>query len=418
MKTRSKLRDVGLCAAVTTLALGVAGCGDTSSGSGSESGTIVIGSVHPVSGALALEGGQMDQAVQLAVDDINAAGGIESLDGRELRVVSGDSQGKPDVGQTVAQQLIQRDDAVALIGAYQSAVSLNVSTVAERYGVPLIMDIAADDAILDGDQQWTYRLQPNASTMGRDGAANLAEITDAAGDQVKTVAYLHDNTSFGEGIFDAFEEEAAALGIEVVEEIAYDPFATEEFTTQMARIASVKPDAIVATGYYADGIKIAQAAAAVAPEVKTLFGVGQAAWANLNFTSDAGKDAQLVFCSCYHENATAEATAELRERFEEEFGAPMVSEAVFAYQATMLVAEALEESGSADPAKIRDAINELSVENDLLAYTEPTTFDEHGENEAAAPVVTQVQEGQLVQVYPTDLAETTPVFPGTSWSTP
>lgn len=416
MNTRIKLRGAGIGVLGLTFALAAAGCGDTSSESGS--GDIVIGSVHPISGALALEGGQMDQGVKLAVDDINAGGGIASPDGRELRVASGDSQGKPDVGQTVAQQLIQRDDAVALVGAYQSAVSLNVSTVAERYEVPLIMDIAADDAILDGEQQWSFRLQPNATTMGRDGATNLADISEAEGDPVQTVAYLHDNTSFGEGIFAAFEEEAAARGMEVVEEIPYDPFATEDFTTQMTRIASLEPDAIVATGYYADGIKIAQAAAAVAPNVKTVFGVGQAAWANLNFTRDAGDGAQLVFCSCYHENATAEATTDVRQRFEAEFGAPMVSEAVFAYQATLLVAEALEEAGSAEPEAVRDAIAALSSENELLAYADPTTFDDNGENEAAAPVVTQVQEGELVQVYPTDLAETTPMYPGTSWSTP
>ncbi len=73
----------------------------------------------------------MDDAVKMAVDDINANGGIKSLNGSQLKVESGDSQGKPEVGQSEAQRIISAG-AVALVGTYQSDVTQNVASAAER----------------------------------------------------------------------------------------------------------------------------------------------------------------------------------------------------------------------------------------------------------------------------------------------
>src|SRR3712207_391828 len=109
--------------------------------------TIVIGSLHPLSGAAAADGQQMDNGAQLAVDAINEAGGIESLGGAQLELASADTQGAPEVGQSEAQRLIQ-EGAVALVGTYQSAVSQNVAATAERNQVPFVIDVSSADEIL------------------------------------------------------------------------------------------------------------------------------------------------------------------------------------------------------------------------------------------------------------------------------
>ena len=111
----------------------------------------------------------MDDGAKLAVDDINKAGGIEALDGAELKLASGDSKGKAEIGQSEAQRLID-DGAVALVGTYQSDVTQNVASVAERSRVPLVIDVAVDDKILDQGYQYTFRIQPNATSMGTAGA--------------------------------------------------------------------------------------------------------------------------------------------------------------------------------------------------------------------------------------------------------
>src|SRR5680860_240278 len=101
------------CVAVAVVAsLGLAACGGSESSDGD---AITIGSVHPLTGALAGVGGLMNDGAKLAVEDINKDGGIESLDGAKLKLSDGDSKGKAETGQSEAQRLID-DDAVALVG--------------------------------------------------------------------------------------------------------------------------------------------------------------------------------------------------------------------------------------------------------------------------------------------------------------
>ncbi|MQA88305.1 MAG: ABC transporter substrate-binding protein [Streptosporangiales bacterium] len=110
---------------------------------------IRIGALHPLTGALANDGSAMNAAVQMAIEDVNEAGGIQSLGGARLELITADSQGDPEIGQTEAQRMID-EGAVAMIGAFQSAVAINVATLAERSGIPFVIDVAVDDAIITG----------------------------------------------------------------------------------------------------------------------------------------------------------------------------------------------------------------------------------------------------------------------------
>ena len=109
-------------------------------------GPIHIGGIHPLTGGLAADGIQMDNAIQMAIDELNAAGG--ALDGQEFAYLGADSTGAAEVGQTEAERLIG-EGAVAVICCFQSAVTSNVAAIAEREGVPLVIDVAVSDAILD-----------------------------------------------------------------------------------------------------------------------------------------------------------------------------------------------------------------------------------------------------------------------------
>ena len=145
------MKKLSALAAVILAAATVSACGSDSGtgpggGGGAKGGDVTIGSVHPLSGALAGAGGLMNDGAKLAVDDINADGGIKALDGAKLKIAEGDSQGKADVGQSEAQRLAQ-DGATALIGTYQSDVTQNVAAVAERGKVPLVIDVAVDELV-------------------------------------------------------------------------------------------------------------------------------------------------------------------------------------------------------------------------------------------------------------------------------
>jgi branched-chain amino acid transport system substrate-binding protein len=355
----------------------------------------------------------MDNAIQMALDELNEAGG--ALGGVEFAYLGSDSTGAAEVGQTEAERLIG-EGAVAIICCFQSAVTSNVAAISEREGVPLVIDVAVSDAILEQGYTYTFRLQPNATSMGVNGARFLKDLAENSGTEINSVVYLFEGTTgFGDSVRAAFVEEAANLGIEVLDEIGYAPFEVTDLTTEMTRINSLEPDALVVTGYYNDGLLAARNAEEVGLDVEVVFGIAQGTYDQPQFVADAGDLAECFYDSNYHWDASDPAAQEVRDSFESIYGEEMRTSAVLAYQAAYIIADAIERAGSADPAAIRDALAETNYADHILPYSGPISFDDTGENNVASPVVMQVQDGAVVQVWPTDLAQAEPKFPCVSW---
>lgn len=376
--------------------------------------SIMIGGVHPMTGGLALDGNQMSAAAQMAVEEINAAGGIEALDGAQLEYVQADSQGQPETGQAEAQRLIERD-AVALIGTYQSAVTSTMASLAERSGVPFVIDVAVDDDIITENSRYTFRLQPNATRDGVVGAESLVALAEDAGLELSRVAYLYDETAFGTSIYGAFKERAEELGLEIVEAITFNPFEVSDMTTELARVGASGADVLLVTGYYDDGILIARNAFDVAPDVEVVMGIASGAFDVPAFPEDAGAAAaENILNVNYHFDQTLPEVQDLLARFEERTGDRMRTSAVLSYQAIQVIAAGLESAGSVERDDLRDAISANEVPA-LLTFTGPISFTQEGENANASPSVQQVQDGEIVQVYPEEVAEAEPRFPAVPW---
>ena len=370
--------------------------------------SIKIGSVHPLTGGLAADGLQMDAGAQLAAEDINAAGGIMCLDGAQIEILSADSTGTPEVGQSEAERLIQ-EGAIALVGPYQSAVASNIATVAERNGVPFVIDVAVSDEILDQGYTNTFRIQPNASAMGAQGAKFLKELTEAEGIDVSKIAHLHEQSAFGTSVNAAFAEAAAQYGWTVEPVISYDAFGVTDLTTEMTEVKAAAPDVIVVTGYYGDGVLATEAISAVDPGAKLIYGIAQGAFDNPSYPADVAGAGEGFFNVNYHLDVTNPTTQDIATRFESSYGEEMKTSAVHSYEAVRVIANALEQSCSDDPAALRDAIADTNLES-LLATVGPIQFDETGENVNGSPIVMQVQDDAVVQVYPEGVAESAPRF--------
>jgi branched-chain amino acid transport system substrate-binding protein len=388
----------------------VPACGGSAPGGGGNSGgTITIGTLHPVSGPFAADGQQMDNGAQLAVEAINKAGGITSLDGARLELSTGDTQGKPEIGQSEAQRLVQ-GGAVALVGTYQSAVSMNVAAVAERNKVPFVMDITADDAVLDHGYSYSFRLQPPNSSMGVRGARYLKEISAAAGKPLPKVAYLHEQTAFGTSVHKSFAGEAAKLGIDVVTELTYDAATVADLTTQLTSVKAAGANVLVVTGYYRDSVLVARAVDAVKPALDAVYGVADGAYDLPQFPTDVGAAGEGYYDVNYRLDMGKKETQDLAKLYADRFGDEIRTGAVLAYDAVRVIAAALESAGDRDPKKLRDAIAGISLDP-LVVSAGPIEFDKTGENVNALPVVTQVQDGAATIVYPADRAEAKPRYP-------
>ena len=397
----------------TSTATSTATSTETTGGGGSEQAAgcpdVTIASIHPLTGALALDGTQMDNAIKMAAKDLSG-------DGVTLEVKSADTQGAPETGQTEAQRLIQ-EGANVMIGAFQSAVTTNLATVAQREQVPLVIDVAVSDDITSPENDYTFRIQPNATDMGTFGAQYIKQVSEAQGDPVTSVVYMHEETNFGTSVFNAFKAEAANQGIDVVDEIVYNAFEIQDATTEMQKVASAAPDALVVTGYYNDGVLIAKSAASVQPKIKAIFGVAQGAFDLPQFPTDAPDASNGVFDSNYHFDATSDRVNKIRQAFELEYGDAMRTAAVLAYQAVEVIAQAAKNADSCDGPALQQAIQNVEVDDPLLTFPGPITFDDSGENENAQPVLMQVQDGKVVQVFPQQFAESDPQFPALPWTT-
>jgi branched-chain amino acid transport system substrate-binding protein len=415
------MRKPWITAMALALPLALAACGGSappgtegsgSGGGGGSSGeTITIGSLHPLSGAAAADGQQMDNGAKLAVDAINEAGGIESLDGAQLELASADTQGAPEVGQSEAQRLIE-EGAVALVGTYQSAVSQNVAAVAERNQVPFVIDVSSADAILQQGYKFTFRLQPSARVLAERGAEYLADVSENADTPAQKVAILHEQGPFGTAIKDTFSATAEGLGMEIGPVISYDPASVSDFTTQITTVRESGADVLMVAGYYRDGVLVANAVNTVQPGLDAVWGVANGAFDTPQFPGEVGEAGEGFFDANYRLDMTNPDTQELAEKYKAEFGDDIRTAAVLSYDAVRVIAAALETAGDASPQAVRDAIAETDLDS-LIAQDGPIAFDEAGENENAAPILMQVIDGVVTQVFPEDYAEAEPVYPAT-----
>jgi branched-chain amino acid transport system substrate-binding protein len=415
------MRKPWITAMAVALPLALAACGGSAppgtegsegGGGGGSGETITIGSLHPLSGSAAADGQQMDNGAKLAIDAINEAGGIESLDGAQLELASADTQGAPEVGQSEAQRLIE-DGAVALVGTYQSAVSQNVAAVAERNQVPFVIDVSSADAILQQGYKFTFRLQPSAQVLAERGAEYLGEVSEAAGSPAQRVAILHEQGPFGTAIKDTFSAKAEELGMEIGPVISYDPASVSDFTTQITTVRESGSDVLMVAGYYRDGVLVANAVNTVQPGLAAVWGVANGAFDTPQFPGEVGEAGEGFFDANYRLDMTNPDTQELAEKYKAEFGDDIRTAAVLSYDAVRVIAAALERAGDASPQAVRDAIAETELDS-LIAQDGPIAFDEAGENENAAPILMQVLDGVVTQVFPEDYAEAEPVYPATS----
>jgi branched-chain amino acid transport system substrate-binding protein len=365
---------------------GTPGAGGGGGGTAGSGQSIKIASLHPLSGSSAADGQQMDNGAKLAVEAVNASGGIASMGGAKLELLSADSKGAPETGQSEAQRLIQ-EGAVAIIGTYQSAVSQNVAAVAERNKVPFVIDVSSADAILSQGYQYTFRLQPSGTVLADGGAQYLSDVSTAAG-------------------------KAQSLGMEVGPVASYDPAKVSDFTTQVTAVKASGADVLMVAGYYRDGVLVAKAVDTVKPTLNAVWGVANGAFDLPQFAAEAGKAGEGFFDANYHLNGKNPQTQALMKTYQDKYNDQIRTGAVLSYDAVRVIADSLNRAKSADPTALRGAIAQTNLES-LVAQKGPITFSNTGENQGAAPILMQVQGGKVVQTYPQDFAEVTYRYPAT-----
>jgi branched-chain amino acid transport system substrate-binding protein len=379
---------------------------------------VKIGNVEPLSGPSASVGLQGKNAREMAVEEINAAGGIKSLGGAKLELIYADSKSDPNVGVTETERLINTDKVNIVTGCWNSGVTYPATAVAERYGVPFVVPVSVRDTITERGFKYVFRIAAKDSWWTRDQFAFLKDMKAEFGTELKTVAFVYENGDWGTGFAAQWKKLAQEAGFEVVLDEPYPSTATD-LTPVVNKIRRAKPDVLLLTSNAADAVLMTNTLADYKVSPKVVIGSG-GGHADPTFLSGTKDNARYMFDIVEWETDVNKPGAkETNEKYKAKYGSNLTGEAVDAYVAMYVIADALERAASLEPAKIRDALaaTNLSTGPAAIVAYDAIKFDASGQNENAALAIVQINDLgkglERITVWPkaSRRAGYTPVFP-------
>lgn len=375
--------------------MGMTGCiGYGSDDDGDADDEVVIGSNHPLTGSLADTGVRMDQAVELAATIKNEAGGIESMDGAEVQVVSADNEGQQELGSEAAQELLD-DGADAMTGCFSSPVTEDATRVAESERLPFVISAAIDANILqESPLEYVYRPQPSSQRVAMDHVELFQSVTDDHA-SIDTAGIFYLDNTYGQSVRNGLHDALAETDIDLVEEAAISFGQTAE--THVTQFRSADPDVIMATTFENETFELVSAMEDQDYEPPFFTGVANAALATPSALEEMGEFVNGAFQTGYNIAPGKDRTQSVIDRYASKYGDAFDNNVGIAYAATTVILEAIEAAGSTDPDAINESLETITVEDHILAMG-PITFQDDGENENAAAALEQIQnlEGKIV----------------------
>lgn len=369
---------------------------------------VKIGVLHPLTGGLAFEGKQVHNGVMMRLEEANAAGGIKSMGGAKLDIAQADTQGKPEVGVAETERMV-RDGAVAIMGAFQSAVTFPITQAAERQKVPVVVSVAASDEITRRGFKYVFRQQPNTDIYAKQGMAALKELIQRRNAKLSSFVIIHEDSLFGTTQAGLMERYGKELGFRQLDKIAYKA-TTSDLTTEVSRIKSLRPDILLVSGYYADTVLMMRTVRDLRADVPAIIGMANAAMSNPKFAQEEPKLAEHMIDVNYWWDPKSERARKVRDAYKQKRNEEMTNHAVQGYQSADVLIDALERAGKPDREAVREALTKTKLGN-LIVPGETIEFDERGENKNAQPLLLQFQKGVPRAISPAKYAEGEPAFP-------
>jgi len=243
--------------------------------------------MYPTSGSQARFGQMCVNAIKIAVDDINNAGGIKALGGAKLNAIYADIQSETTVTRNQAERLMATGNLAAATGCYVSTYTLVATEVAERYKIPFITGSVADK-LTERGFKYTFQVSPKASHFGQ-LQMEFAAKTAGTG---KRVAIIYEDTDYGTATSKGFIDGAKKAGFEIVMTEPYTAKFTDA-TPLVNKIKAAKPDFLFPVSYITDALLIIRTMKQLNVNAG-IFG-GGAGYIIPDFYKDMGKDGEYVF---------------------------------------------------------------------------------------------------------------------------
>ncbi len=310
---------------------------------------IQIGFNVPLTGFAAADGNSALVGAQLAVEQVNEAGGIG---GDPIELLVYDDQASPKEAAPLAVKLTTQDEVTAGISGSYSGSTRAAATIFQENGVPYISAYAVHpDITRAGD--YVFRTSFMGEVQGRAGAKLIGDLMG-----LKRVALITLNNDFGQSLAAGFKQVAAEFGIEITSESEYS-IKDREFGPIVSKVKADAPDAIYASGYFFTAgplVRQIRAAGIDAPVI------GQEGYDSQKFIEIAGPAAEgVIITTSLDRDSTDPATQAFISGFEEKAGYPADMVAASAHTAVLVMADALSRAPAGDRAALRDAIAASNV---------------------------------------------------------
>jgi branched-chain amino acid transport system substrate-binding protein len=413
-RSTSVLITVRLCLAVAVAVLLLG----TGAGLQAAEEVVRIGNIIPLSGPSASVGQQGRNAREMAVEEINAAGGIKSLGGAKLEMLYADSESKPEKGVSEAERMINTEKVHILTGCWNSAVTYPTTAVAERYGIPFVVPVSVADKITEQGFKTVFRIAAKDSWWTRDQFAFLKDMQEEFKTEIKTLAFVYENGDWGKGFAGQWRALAEKNGYKIVLDEPY-PSTTTDLSPVVQKIRRARPDALMLVSNAADAILLTNTLADYKVKLKAIIASG-GGHADPSFLKATGGNARYLFDIVEWEtDVNKPGVKEINEKFKSRYGYNLAGESVDAYIAMYVIKDALERAGSTDPVKIREALAKTNLRSGpaMIASYDAIEFDDTGQNKHAALSIVQINDLgnglERITVWPKGArrAGYTPVFP-------
>lgn len=366
----------------------------------------------PLTGPLAQFGEIEKRSYEIAMEEINATGGIKD---KKILLEFEDSKDKPDISKSIVEKLIDVKKQPIIFGEYSSACSKALAALAEQKKVPYLVVTGAADEITQQNYKFVFRMNPPSAyyTSGLMSFLQNAVKPD-------TIAVLYENSEFGSSGAEDMVKQAEKAGIKV---LVKEPYAREtldyvtfdlkfvpDLKPILAKVKAAKPDVVYMVSYAMDAVLLVEQIRKLGIKAK-LYAGGAAGFAVPEFIQSAKQDAEYVVTTTLWSSRIAYPGAkEFAEKYKNRFGEYPSYHGAEAYSALFVVKDVLQRAGSWKPDDIRVAMQETNM---ITAFGPIRFQDKEGytNQNFMDTLVMQVIKGQYEIIWPEKYASAKYVYP-------
>jgi branched-chain amino acid transport system substrate-binding protein len=387
-----------------------------------EAKEIVIGVIYPFSGASGQIGVDAQHAFNTAAEIINGEydfdlplarpAGLPGLGGATVKLVFADHQSDPQKGRAEAERLITQQKACALIGSYQSAVAVTISTIAERYQTPYVAADNSSPSLHRRGLKFFFRPAAH-DEMFSTAMFDFMDGLRKKGVKIDTVALFHEDTIYGTDSANAQTKLANERGYKVLVDIKYRAN-TSSLTAEVQQLKTANADVLMPSSYTTDGILLVKTMGELGYKPKAIVAQDAGFAEKALYDAVGDKIVGLISRGSFSLDLAAKRpmVGKVNELFKAKSGKDLNDYTSRQFMALIVLADAISRAGSADGEKIRAALaaTDLPGEQTLMPWKR-VKFDETGQNNDSDPVLLQWLGDRFVTIFPAQAAVADAVWP-------